>query len=193
MAQHSTSHSSPTAVSYAQALLDLATEQGQAEAAGQELTDLRTVLDEYPAFAEFLRNPGIGGADRTAAMDRVLRGRISPLLWNFLRVLNGKGRLGLLHQIADAYDDLLDQRVGRVEVDLTVAQRLDDAQVEQVRQRVSEALGKQAIVHQYVDESIIGGIVLRVQDKLIDASVRQQLVALRQRLLTSRPKAGGVA
>ena len=62
---------------------------------------------------------------------------------------------------------------------MTVAQRLTAEQLEQVRQQVSQALKKDAVVHQYVDESIIGGLVLRVGDKLIDASVRNQLETMR--------------
>jgi F-type H+-transporting ATPase subunit delta len=88
----------------------------------------------------------------------------------------------------EAFNDLLEEQLGNVEVDVTVAQRLDAGQLEQVRQRVSQALGRAAVVHQYVDESIIGGLVLRVQDKLIDASVRFQLDQMRRRLLQAVPK-----
>ena len=126
-------------------------------------------------------------------MERVLKGQVSPLMWNFLQVLNQKGRLGLLGQIAAAYDELLDEQLGKVEVDVTVAQRLTDEQLEQVRQRVGEALGKDAVVHQYVDESIIGGLILRVQDRLIDASVRQQLKAIRGHILAAGPRAVAAA
>ena len=61
-------------------------------------------------------------------------------------------------------------------------------QLERVRQKVSIAIGRNAIVHQYVDESIIGGLVLRVQDKLIDASVKHQLEMMRRQLLQATPK-----
>jgi F-type H+-transporting ATPase subunit delta len=56
-----------------------------------------------------------------------------------------------------------------------------------VKQRVSAALKKDAVIHQYVDESIIGGMLLRVQDQLIDASVKSQLQAIKQKLRTMRP------
>jgi F-type H+-transporting ATPase subunit delta len=182
-------HSSPTAVAYAQSLLELATEQGQAEQVGQELRGIRQLIDENPVFGEFLRDPGIAESERSAMLEKLFQGRTSPLLWNFLRVLNNKGRLGLLRTLDDTYDELLAERQGRVEVDVIVAQRLTDEQLEEVRRRVGEALGKQAVVHQYVDESIIGGLILRVQDRLIDASVRQQLRAMREQLLAARPKA----
>ena len=61
-------------------------------------------------------------------------------------------------------------------------------QLEKVRQKVSEALKKDAVIHQYVDDSIVGGMILRVQDQLIDASVKNQLRAMREQLLAARPK-----
>ncbi len=67
-------------------------------------------------------------------------------------------------------------------------QKLSEQEVETVRQRVGAALGKNAIVYQYVDESILGGLVLRVQDRLIDASVRNQLDVMREKLLAAKPK-----
>jgi F-type H+-transporting ATPase subunit delta len=78
--------------------------------------------------------------------------------------------------------------LGKIEVDVTVAQRLSDAQLEEVRRKVSTALKKDAVVHQYVDEKIIGGLVLRVGDRLIDGSVKAQLDAMRRQLLTAKTK-----
>jgi F-type H+-transporting ATPase subunit delta len=118
----------------------------------------------------------------------LFRGKVSPLMMNFLGLLNSKRRLGILHGITHAYEDLLDEQLGKIEVDVTVAQRLSPDQLEQVRQRVSQALGKTAVIHQYVDESIIGGLILRVEDRMINASVKYQLEAMRQQLLASRSK-----
>jgi F-type H+-transporting ATPase subunit delta len=188
-----THHHSPLSVVYATSLLDLAMEQGKAEEIGQELRDIRGLLDQNPVFGEFLRDPGIGREERSGALEKIFAGRVSPLLWNFLRVLSDKGRLGLLLNLDEAYNDLLDERLGKVEVDVTVAQRLSDDQLEQLRQRVSESLGKQAVVHQYVDEAILGGLVLRVQDRMIDASVRNQLRSMRQQVLAGLPRLRGAA
>jgi F-type H+-transporting ATPase subunit delta len=183
--------SSSVATAYAKPLLELAREQDQAEAVGQELHGLREVVKSNPTFAEFLANPGVGEAERGEVLRRTFEGRVSPLLYNFLRVLNARGRAGLLAQVSQAYDDLLDELFGKVEVDVTVAQRLTPEELDEVRRRVSEALGKDAVVHQYVDESIIGGLLLRVQDRLIDASVRSQLRTLRNQMLSARPRRFG--
>src|SRR4051794_1460557 len=105
-----TTHASPLAQSYAQSVLDLANEKGQAEALGLELAGLKQVVDENPSFREVLTNPSISADDRGQLLDRVFRNHSSPLLFNTLGVLNQHGRLGLIDQIALAYDELLDQQ-----------------------------------------------------------------------------------
>ena len=186
MARRNISSNNPTAVAYARSILDLANEHNQAQEFGQELAIIGELLKQNPSFAEFLADPGIGATERTAALEKLFRGRASPLVMNLMGVLNTRGRLNLLTAVADAYAVLLDEQLGNVEVDVTVAQKLDPSQLDQVRQRVSQALGKNAIVHQYVDEEIIGGLVLRVEDRLIDASVKYQLEAMRERMLAAR-------
>ena len=177
-----------TAFTYAQSILELANEQQQAEPIGQELAALRQIIDENPAVSEVFTNPAISAEERDQLLQRVFKGKIAPLLFNTLGVLNQHDRLGLISQIAHAYEDLLEKQLGKVEVDLTVAQKLDANQLDQAKRRISQALGRDAIVHQYVDDSIVGGMILRVGDKLIDSSVRYQLAAMKKQLLESAPK-----
>ncbi|HEX3358521.1 MAG TPA: ATP synthase F1 subunit delta [Tepidisphaeraceae bacterium] len=181
-------HPSPTAVSYATALLELANERKQTEQIGEDLSGLRQLLTDNPMFGAYLADPSIGDTERSATLKRIFEGKIAPLLEHFMEVLAAKGKLGHLREIADAFDDLLDEQLGKIEVDVTVAQKLTPEQLEEVRQKVSAALKKDAIVHQYVDESIIGGLVLRVQDQLIDASVKTQIANLREQMLAAREK-----
>ena len=181
-------HLTPTAIAYGKSLLELATERKQAEAIGTEMSELGKVLEQNPTFRAFLADPGISEAERRDVLKRVFEGKASPLVMQFLNVLNTKNRLKSLGMIVDAYEELLDEQLGKIEVDVIVAQKLAPDQLEQVRQKVSSALKKDAVVHQYVDESIIGGLILRVQDKLIDGSVKHQLNELKQKLLAARPK-----
>jgi F-type H+-transporting ATPase subunit delta len=173
---------------YAQAILDLANEQQQAEAVGDELTALSRIIRDNPTLAALLRDPAIGDQERWQTLEKVFKGRISPLLLNTMGVLNERDRLALLPAIAAEYSDLLDRQMGRIEVDLTVAHRLDETELRQVRERISRALKKDAVVRQRVDEAIIGGLMLRVEDKLIDASVKSQLEAMRRQLMLAAPK-----
>jgi F-type H+-transporting ATPase subunit delta len=181
-------HTSPIATAYARSLLDLANGQNQAKEIGQELNDLAKVIDSDPSFQTFLSNPAIGHADREQLIIKVFQGRVAPLLMNFLLVANRRARLGLLGEMAVAYSDLLDQQFGIIEVDATVSQRLSPDEFEQVRQRIAQTLKREVVLHQYIDESIIGGLVLRIGDRLLDASVKAQLRAIRRQLLTRRNK-----
>jgi F-type H+-transporting ATPase subunit delta len=182
-------HHSPTVLSYAESVLELAEEAGEAEAVGEELNGIGEVLEQNPTFAQFLADPGISHAERDRVLGEAFGGaQASPLVWNFIRVLNVKGKLGLLPEIIAAYGDLYDEKHGKVEVDVTVPHRLTADELDDVRQRVGAALKKDAVVHQYVDESLIGGMLLRVGDRLIDGSVKGQLQALRKQMLAQRPQ-----
>ena len=181
-------HNSPLAVRYAQSLLELANERRLAEETGRELQGIGDIIAAEPAFREYLADPGVSRAERTAALERIFRGRVSELLNSFIGVMNEHGRLGLLEQTVSAYADLLDEQLGNVDVEVTTAQQLSPDELEQVRQRVGQAIGKNAIVHQSVDDSIIGGLVIRVGDKVIDASVQQQLRSMRQQLHAAAQK-----
>jgi F-type H+-transporting ATPase subunit delta len=181
-------HNSPTAVTYARSLFELGNERKLTDELGKDLAGIADVLRSNPTFAAFLRDPGISSAERTRVIDSVLKPSVNPLLANFLGVLNNHGRLRLLEQIASAYSDLQDEASGKIEVDVTTAQKLSPSELEQVRQKVGAALKKDAVIHQYVDESIIGGLVLRVEDKLIDASVRTQLETMKRQMIAARPR-----
>jgi F-type H+-transporting ATPase subunit delta len=179
-------HPSSSAIAYATALIELANERNLTQSIAEDLGGLRQVLADSPSFRQFLSDPSVSETERSDLLKKVFAGKLQPLLEHFLDVVAAKGRLGHLDQIADAYDELFDEQLGKIEVDVTVAQKLSPEQLEDVRQKVSAALKKDAVVHQYVDESIIGGLVLRVQDKLIDASVKTQIQKLREQLLAEK-------
>lgn len=173
------------AAAFAQSLLDLAVERGVEQAIAADLAGVAQAIEQTPGLREFLRNPGIAAADRRTLLARAFDGRVQPLLTHFIQVLAMRGRLGDLESVAESYARLMDARSGRVDVDVTVAASLSGEQLEAVRARVSEALGKHAVVRQVVDPAVIGGLVLRVGDQLIDGSVRGQLSRLRQQMLSA--------
>jgi F-type H+-transporting ATPase subunit delta len=91
-------------------------------------------------------------------------------------VVAAHGRAGRIADIADAFDALLQERLGRVEVDMfTVDGRASDEVIATVKARVKEAFSKDAVLHQYSDPNMIGGVKLRIGDQLIDGSVATQL------------------
>jgi F-type H+-transporting ATPase subunit delta len=180
-------YQSPVAMSYAQALLELASEQKIAEPVAEELDAIRDLVAAEPLFAQLLADPAISAEERGQFIHRVFDGRASTLMLHFLGLVNEKGRLNLLTSITAAYHDLLDEQQGLIEVDITVPSQISDQELNGVREKVSRALNREAVVYQYVDPSIIGGLILRVKDQLIDGSVRAQINAMRQTLLNAKP------
>lgn len=183
-----TKHHSTTAVIYAQSLLELAEEKGQTDAIGADLTSIADAVKSDSGLKLFMVDPSVSTGQRAGLIKHAFNGKIAPLLLNFMGVLNAKGRLNILTDVAEAYQYLVDKMRNKVEVDVTVAKALTPDQMQLVQQKVSSALGKTATVTQQVDESIIGGLMLRVEDKLIDASVKYQLEAIKQSFLAARPK-----
>jgi F-type H+-transporting ATPase subunit delta len=181
-----TTHHTPTVLSYATSLLELAEQQEISQPIGEELNQIGEVLEQNKSFVLYLADPSISQDARAKVLREIFGGKVNPLLWNFIGVLNLKNRLPLLGQIISAYDELLDEKHGKIEVDVTTAHQLSAEDLDMVKQRVSAALKKDAVIHQYVDESIIGGMLLRVQDQLIDASVKSQLQAIKQQMMNPR-------
>ncbi len=172
----------PEAHAYAAALAELAEENNAVEPVANDAGALREALSDNPEFADFLKNPSIEESEKQTVLDNALSDA-HQLVKNFVGLMNSRGRLGILPETLEAFEVLLDEKLGKVEADLTVAQKLDDDALERVRSRVGKAFGRDAVVHQYVDPEIIGGLVLKVGDQVIDASVRRQLEAMRERLL----------
>jgi F-type H+-transporting ATPase subunit delta len=174
---------------YAQSLLELADAAGGDEKiveTGGELSAIAEMIREDAEIAEFLRSPIVDSEKRAASLRRIFEGRVSDLVLRFMLVLNGKGRLGEFGSMVSGYDQLVNERMGRVEVDvMTVDGSLDPDQLALLGEKVKAKLGQEPVFHQYADESLIGGLVLRVGDQLIDGSVRGQLRRMREELLAS--------
>lgn len=174
-----------TYVSYAQALLELADARGVTDQVAGDLQAVAQAVSGDAALAKYFADPTVSSTERAAKIDSAFGGKTPDVLVGFLKLVNVKGRLGALSAISAAFKKLLDARSGRVDVEVTVAHQLNDGELEDVRRQISTKLGKDAIVTQKVDDSIIGGLVLKIGDKLIDGSVKSQLEQLKRRLVAA--------
>jgi F-type H+-transporting ATPase subunit delta len=95
----SNQHTSPLAIAYAQAVLELANERSIAEPIASDLQSLKAILTDHPTFGQFLANPAIGTDERAGVLERSLKDKVNPLLYDTVRLLNVRGRLGLLSEI----------------------------------------------------------------------------------------------
>jgi len=170
---------------YARSVFDLADTDASLdpEALLGELEDLLEMARNDPGLSEFLASRLIEGKKRDAALVRILEGRVSTLTLNFLRQLNAKDRLGHIIAITGALDELVQARYGRIEVDVYTATPISPDELDTIKHRLSEALGKEVIMHPYTDAAMLGGIKIRMGDRLIDASVRAELSKMRDTLI----------
>src|SRR4051794_20499189 len=116
-----------TLTSYAEALLELADARGVTDAITGDVAGVAEIVSNDKAFSQYLGDPTIGHAERQKVIDTVFGNRVSSLLVSFLQVLSSKDHLAHFPGIAAAFEKLLDQRKGNVDVELTVAHHLDDS------------------------------------------------------------------
>lgn len=167
---------------YSRAMHDLAVSQNEADSLADELTELAAYLEQDDALATFLASPLIDPDDRAKSLERLFRGKASDLLVDSLQVINRKGRLGILGAVAESYHLLHQEHLGRVDVHVSTAVELSPATRERLESVLQKYSGRQPQLIEQVDPSLIGGIVLKVDDQKIDASVIHQIGRLRRAL-----------
>lgn len=181
-----TAKPSESAFAFAGALLELAESRGVLPAVTDDVAAIGKLIHDTPRFAMFLKSPAIKHADRLDLFQKTILPSANKLTGAFIELLLAKGKTGLLGEICRAFAILLDARRGRVEVSVTVARALGGPEFENVRNQIAAAIGKEVVATQQVDESIIGGIVVRIGDKLIDGSVKAQLESMKRRMLVAK-------
>jgi F-type H+-transporting ATPase subunit delta len=166
---------------YARAIFELAGEQGQVEEWAQRLAAVREVLTQPEARA-VLGNPSIAAQRRQEAASTLLESRVGPEGVNLARLVVGAGRIGDLDGMIEEYDRLVDDAAGRVRAIATAAVPLTPAESDALVSGLSRQLGREVRLDSLVDPAIIGGLVLRIGDRVIDASVATRLRQLRSQL-----------
>ncbi len=167
---------------YSRAMHDLAISKGQADDLAEELEGLAAHVEEDPDLGNFFASPLIDAGDRATSLERMFRGKTSDLLLDSLQVVNRKGRLGLLGAIAEAYRQRHQEHLGRVDVQVSTAVALGPTTRKRLESVLQGYSGRQPHLIEQVDPSLIGGIVLKIDDQKIDASVIHQIDRLRRAL-----------
>ncbi len=171
---------------YAKALLLLGREDGQAEIYRTQMEGFVSVLQNSPDLASALHNPIHPVAVRRAVLDAVLeRLNPAPVTTSFLRLLFDKGRILYLPDIARLYGELADELKGIARARLITAVDLPDETAEQIRQGLGRMTGKEVVLAVEKDPALIGGVVARIGDLVLDGSVRTQLHNLKESLKRS--------
>ena len=169
---------------YAKALLDTTEKAGETATVIEEFDAvLADVLDRFPKLEAVLASILVSPEEKSAILDRVLGGRVSAILVNFLKVVARHGRLDCLRAIHCQTRALYDTLRNRVPVRLTTATPLSPAAAEHIAESLRAKLGGEPIFQQETDPDLIGGAVLRIGDVVYDGSVANQLQNLRQQMI----------
>ena len=176
-------HSSSISRNYADALLSLATRDKARDEYGALINGLAGVLDKDATFRKFLEAPQVSEGQKNEVLGKALSGRAPVHFVRFVQKLVSNRRQMLLAEVADEYNNLRDAEEGRVHARVTVARALSDADSSALAASLSRALGKVVVPHVAVNEAILGGVVVRVGDTVMDGSVRHRLGRLRAQMM----------
>lgn len=170
---------------YARALIEVGREEGRIDRLAQDIDTFVQTLDLGDAMLRrVLVNPGLTTLERRGVLDAVLaRITLDPYVANFLKILVDKNRFEHLDEIALAYRQMADEAANRVRATVVTARSLDASMADRVRGSLAASTGKDIVLTQQVDPSILGGMVVRIGDKVYDASVRARLDSIEAALL----------
>lgn len=171
---------SSTARRYAEAAFDVARQDGDVEG---WLVDLQTATQELTnaTAANYFRDPGYATEEKLRTAERVFE-NLRPHVRNLLKILVSRYRLHLLPTIVYEFERLEREARGVADAEVIVARAIDEAEKSSIEDRLSRVTGKSVAVQTRVDPRILGGMIVRIGDKLIDASVAGRLERLRHEL-----------
>jgi len=171
---------------YAGALLEIAHEKNAIAKIEEELSFLEELLKNDQDLLRYFSAPGINKDSKKQFVDKVFGGELSELMVNFLKVLIDNGRQQDIPDISIAFSELLDIVNNRQKIRLVSSVKLNTDIINRIKKSLEDRFNKNIVVEEVVDPSILGGIIVQVDDLIIDASLKNDLMKLREKLLHSK-------
>lgn len=169
---------------YGEGLYDLACEEGIAADVLNQLQTLKSVFREQPDFLRLLANMALSKEERVGVIDKTLRGQVHGYVLNFLKILCERGVLNEFAGCEEAYHARYNADNGVVEAVVTTAEPLNEAQRAQLSERLGKMTGKQIELIEKVDAAVVGGVLLEMNGKRYDNTVRHRLSSIREALVS---------
>ncbi len=169
---------------YGEALFEIAMEQNKTKELMEEIQGIQNVLAQNPELDKMMKHPGIGKQEKVEVVEKVFKGHVSDELTGFLGIVINKERYGELQAIFEYFISKVKevQKIGVAYVTTAVA--LNEAQKEDVKNRLLETTSYESMeMHYSEDSSLIAGMVIRIGDRVVDSSVRTKIDELTKQLL----------
>ena len=174
---------STIARNYAEALLVLATREKDLRGWGGLINGIADAMRADQKLRAFLETPRVAAATKNKVLRQALAKRAPAKFVRFVESVVMHRRQMLLPEIAQEYMDLVDAAENRMHANVTVAKQVDDKMQKLIADRLSKIFDKTVVPHVTVDDRILGGLVVRVGDTVMDGSIRRRLGTLKQRML----------
>ena len=164
---------------YAKALVQLAAEEGAVDKFTSELAKVEALFAGHPELGALLSNPAYAIESKLETLKEVAEKLgLSDTIRNFLLLIQERSRISCLPAISSSYSILADELSGVVRPVVTSALPLDEGRISEIRSALEKSTGKKVILQINIDPSLIGGIVTKIGDKVLDGSVKTQLTRI---------------
>ena len=170
---------------YAKALLELALERDEVEPILEDIQFMHNTIADSRELVVFLKSPIINFDDKIAALEELFFDDLQEATKLFVKLLAKKDRINLLDQIAEAFIEKYKEYAGIITVEVFVARELNDDQKDELHSELEQKTQKTVDMNITVDESLKGGMAIRIDDTVIDGTVKHKLEELEESLLTA--------
>jgi F-type H+-transporting ATPase subunit delta len=170
---------------YAEALLTLARRSDDMEEWGQLLDAIATAMREDQTLRTFLESPKLAASQKIDILEKALGRKVPRLFLRYVETVIQKRRQMLIPEIAAEYQTLLDEAENRLHANVTVAREPGEPERDALARQLSRLFGKRVVPHISTNPAILGGLIVKVGDTVMDGSVRKRLSVLKQRMLTT--------
>jgi len=170
---------------YARAIFESANEKNKLDELNADFLMIKNLLSQSRDLNDFILNPVVTTEKRKKVLEEIFSGKVQSVTYGFLMFLESKKRLFLLERIADVFESIFLNFTKTVKATITSSMRLSGSQVAEICRNLERKIKLKILPHLIVDEELIGGVKIQIEDKVYDYSVKTQLNSFYQRCLHS--------
>ena len=168
---------------YAEALFESGERSKQSQRYADLIEAVAGAIDADPRVRTVLESPRVTKAQKREILAKALKGHAPEPFVRFLGAVVKRGRQGMFSAIAHEYLGLVDVKMNRIHAGVVVARKPDDKLQKEIAERLSRIVGKTVVAHFRHDPGILGGVIVRMGDRVMDGSVRRKMLILRRKML----------